>query len=242
MIISDITNVAVYNNTCTDAGVLTYAGATTATHRNNIHERVYTYLAYRAIDTASVTSDHNLLYDSGQTFSSSGDIVNQSPLFVNASIDDYRLQSSSPAKDAGANVGVTADIRGYTRPVGAGYDIGAFEYGASGAGVAPTITSTSPLPDGTVGTAYSQTLTATGDATITWAVTSGSLPAGLSLSSGGAITGTPTTAGTSTPTITATNSTGSDADVLSITINAAPTGPTAGVAGKVSISGKATIK
>ncbi len=111
-----------------------------------------------------------------------------------------------------------------------------------GAGVAPTITSTSPLPAGTVGTAYSQTLTATGDATITWAVTSGSLPAGLSLSSGGAITGTPTTAGTSTPTITATNSTGSDADVFSITINAAPSGPTAGISGKITISGKVTIK
>lgn len=138
----------------------------------------------------------------------------------------------------------TTDIRGYTRPAsGTNCDAGAFEYGAtSGSGVAPTITSTSPLPDGTVGTAYSQTLTAAGDATITWSVTSGSLPAGLSLSSGGAITGTPTTAGTSTPTMTATNSTGSDAKVLSITINAAPSGPTAGMAGKVSISGKATIK
>ena len=114
-------------------------------------------------------------------------------------------------------------------------------YGAS-AGVAPTITSTSPLPDGTVGAAYSQTLTATGDATITWSVTSGSLPAGLSLSSGGAITGTPTTAGTSAPTITATNGSGSDAKALSITINAAPSGPTAGIAGKITISGKATIK
>lgn len=123
-----------------------------------------------------------------------------------------------------------------------GYSSYAYPHPLQGSGAAPTITSTSPLPVGTVGTAYSQTLTATGDATITWAVTSGSLPAGLSLSSGGAITGTPTTAGTSTPTITATNGTGSDGKVLSITINAAPSGPTAGIAGKITISGKVTIK
>jgi len=63
---------------------------------------------------------------------------------------------------------------------------------------APSIT-TSSLPGGTVGTAYSQTMAATGGTTpLTWAVLSGSLPAGLSLnSSTGAITGTPTASGTS---------------------------------------------
>ena len=137
----------------------------------------------------------------------------------------------------------TTDIRGYGRPAsGTNCDAGAYEYGAtSGAGTAPTITSTSPLPGGTVGTAYSQQLTATGDATITWAVTSGSLPAGLSLSSGGLISGTPTTAGTSSPTITATNGSGSDAKALSITISAAAAA-TSGMSGKATLSGKASIK
>ncbi|MFZ3265575.1 MAG: putative Ig domain-containing protein [Terriglobales bacterium] len=53
---------------------------------------------------------------------------------------------------------------------------------------------TASLPAGVVGTAYSQTLAATGGITpYTWAVTTGSLPAGLSLNaSTGAITGTPT--------------------------------------------------
>lgn len=70
-----------------------------------------------------------------------------------------------------------------------------------------TITSASPLPGGTVGTAYSQQLTATGGTgTLTWAVTIGTLPAGLTLSTGGLLSGTPTTAGTSTFTVTATDS------------------------------------
>ena len=88
---------------------------------------------------------------------------------------------------------------------------------------APTIT-TDTLPGGKVGEAYSHTLTATGTAPITWSI-DGGLPAGLSLNADtGEISGTPTTAGTSTFTVKATNSAGSDTKELSITITkAAPT-------------------
>ncbi len=69
------------------------------------------------------------------------------------------------------------------------------------------ITTTSPLTPGMVGTAYSLTFAASGGTTpITWTVSTGALPAGLSLSSGGVLSGTPTAAGTSTFTITATDS------------------------------------
>ena len=64
------------------------------------------------------------------------------------------------------------------------------------------------LPNGFQGTAYNQTVTATGGTgSYTYSVTSGSLPAGLSLNtSTGAITGTPTGTGGSTFTIGAINS------------------------------------
>jgi len=59
----------------------------------------------------------------------------------------------------------------------------------------PTITTPGALPAATAGTAYSQTLNATGGTPpYTWS-TSGSLPGGLTLSSGGAISGTPTATG-----------------------------------------------
>jgi hypothetical protein len=59
-----------------------------------------------------------------------------------------------------------------------------------------------------IGTPFSQTLTATGGPTITWAVQSGSLPEGVSLNtSTGTISGTPTASGTYTVTIRATNGT-----------------------------------
>jgi hypothetical protein len=56
---------------------------------------------------------------------------------------------------------------------------------------------TSGLPGATVGTSYSTTLTASGGSgTKSWTVAAGSLPAGLSLSSTGVLSGTPTTSGT----------------------------------------------
>jgi len=63
----------------------------------------------------------------------------------------------------------------------------------------PVIVTTSPLPSGTAGVSYPQTLAASGGvAPYTWALASGTLPAGLTLASGGAITGAPASAGIST--------------------------------------------
>ena len=84
-----------------------------------------------------------------------------------------------------------------------------------------TIT-TDTLPDGKVGEAYSQTLSADGTTPITWSVENGDWPTGLSLNKDtGEISGTPTAAGTSTFTVKATNSAGSDTKELSITITKA---------------------
>lgn len=72
----------------------------------------------------------------------------------------------------------------------------------------PLITTTA-LPDATEGSAYTQSIVATGGAgSLTYSLNSGSLPAGLALnSSSGAITGTPTgPAGTATFTIKVTDS------------------------------------
>ncbi|WP_171900658.1 putative Ig domain-containing protein, partial [Stappia indica] len=93
---------------------------------------------------------------------------------------------------------------------------------------APVVIALAPaagsLANGEVGTAYSQTFTASGGAApYTYAVTAGALPDGLTLASNGALTGTPTTAETANFTVTATdahNDTGSAA--YSIQVDAAP--------------------
>src|SRR3546814_13669416 len=70
---------------------------------------------------------------------------------------------------------------------------------------ASTITlSPAALRDGAVGTAYAQTLSASGGtAPYTFSVTAGSLPAGLSLASDGTLSGTPTASGASAFTVEA---------------------------------------
>lgn len=63
-------------------------------------------------------------------------------------------------------------------------------------GAALVITTPAALPNATVGVQYAQTLAAGGGtAPYVWTVASGSVPPGLSLSTAGAITGTPTTGG-----------------------------------------------
>ncbi len=77
--------------------------------------------------------------------------------------------------------------------------------------VCPVITvNPATLPNGAVGTAYNQNVTASGGtAPHTFAVSSGALPTGLILNAAtGAITGTPTTPGTFNFTITAFDATG----------------------------------
>lgn len=71
----------------------------------------------------------------------------------------------------------------------------------------PTITTTSPLPAGTIGVPYKDTLRATGPGPITWAITSG-LPTWATLADS-IISGLPTATGTSILHVKATNSNGS---------------------------------
>ena len=89
----------------------------------------------------------------------------------------------------------------------------------------PSITTTT-LPSGVVGMAYSEALQATGYPAPTWSKASGNLPDGFALSSEGKITGTPTKSGTFSFTVKATNASGSDTKELAIKVTSNITGLT----------------
>jgi large repetitive protein len=95
--------------------------------------------------------------------------------------------------------------------------------GAATHRIAAISISPASLAGGTTGSAYSQTLTGSGGTgPYTFAVTAGSLPPGLSLAAGGTLSGTPTSVGSYSFTVTATdslNATGSQA--FSVTVSPA---------------------
>jgi hypothetical protein len=79
--------------------------------------------------------------------------------------------------------------------------------GGGGNPTTPISITTTTLNPGTINTTFTATLAATGGSgTYTWSVSSGTLPTGLTLSSAGVITGTPTTAGLSGFTVQAEDS------------------------------------
>ncbi|WP_234328043.1 putative Ig domain-containing protein, partial [Streptomyces sp. NRRL F-2664] len=88
------------------------------------------------------------------------------------------------------------------------------------------ITTASPLPNATVGQPYSaviETVGGTGQAAFT--VTGGTLPPGLALAADGTLSGTPTTAGTYTFTVTATDpnpQVPTASKTFTLTVNPAP--------------------
>ncbi|MEQ1946370.1 MAG: putative Ig domain-containing protein [Bryobacteraceae bacterium] len=91
--------------------------------------------------------------------------------------------------------------------------------------VAPGLSiTTKSLPDGTVGTAYAANIqAANGNGALTFSLSNGSLPSGLTLASNGAISGTPTTSGASSFTVSVKDANNVTASAsLSINVSPAP--------------------
>ena len=111
--------------------------------------------------------------------------------------------------------------------------------------VTPPVINTSTLPNGNAGVSYSQSLSASGGTPpYTWTVASGSLPSGLSLSTGGAITGTPAAAGTASFTVQVKDATGVTATkALALTIISSLTITTVSplTSGEVSVAYSVTL-
>ncbi len=149
-------------------------------------------------------------------------------VYGNASLQDDLIigEGESLILDNGANL----DANGHNVIVDGGtLDEGIKNSLGDSVKYTPTIT-TASLSNGTAEAAYSTTLLADGTAPITWSVTSGSLPEGLSLdASTGMISGTPTAEGGSTFTVTAANAYGSDSREFTLSIDKPVVIPVTGV-------------
>ncbi|MBN9662525.1 MAG: putative Ig domain-containing protein [Acidobacteria bacterium] len=102
-----------------------------------------------------------------------------------------------------------------------------------------TITTPSPLPDGSVGSSYFLTFGANGGTgPYTWSITSGALPTGLALSAAGALTGVPTAQGQFQFVVKIVDGTGLSASTpFTLTVNSATILPRAGVIAQLASGG-----
>jgi hypothetical protein len=121
---------------------------TNVTIQNNILYNGTNYAIENYQTTQSGTLiDHNIVYGSasGMISVTSGitqtnNRLNTNPLFTAPASNDYHLQSGSPAIDTGASVSISIDFDGNPRPLGAAFDVGAYEFVPGGvtAPVAPS--------------------------------------------------------------------------------------------------------
>lgn len=142
-------NVNIFNNTIYEGAVDGWGGIWIVTEnfknaviRNNIVVSTdwgmgKITLGYKS-KLSEVTADHNLVMGEKNGIDGFADAVELSdlpgnatadPRFVNAAASDLHLLAGSPAIDQGATIaGVAVDFDGVTRPQGAAFDIGAFEF------------------------------------------------------------------------------------------------------------------
>lgn len=160
------TNVEVYNNTVYNAHrcyVLVNMGSSSVTLMNNIGMTTwYGWHPIFSLENTSVTNktvDYNLWFkvnsdpstvQNGYTpYTSIGawrsatgldaHSIIADPRFVNAWGKDFRIQATSPAVNAGTNVGLSKDLVGVSIPQGPTPDMGAYEYAVSTTNTPPTI-------------------------------------------------------------------------------------------------------
>jgi hypothetical protein len=167
-----------YNNTVygsTDSGFVNQSNVTGPVVENNIFANNGTY-GYQT-DGSPATVNYDLVYGNTSAnylgISKPSNDINTNPLFVSTSTDDFVLSSSSPAIDAGLNLGVSYDlgldpastwpggvILDNENSYGSGWDIGAYVYTQASV---PSASLTSPLAGATV----SSTITLSANASAT---------------------------------------------------------------------------
>lgn len=135
------------------------------------------------------------------------------------------LTLSSAGAISGTTTGLSVGTHTYTFDVTATDAYGAtYTLSESVTVTVAALSITNAAPDGRVGVAYSHTYTKSGGTgMVTWDVASGTLPGGLTLSSAGVLSGTPTTQQTATFTVRATDAAATAATEAESVLIAYPT-------------------
>jgi parallel beta-helix repeat protein len=103
-------------------------------YNNTVFNNTHSGIATDATVSNSIIRN-NVLYQNGQPIADLGSGTIQSnnltadPKFIDGAANNFRLQSSSPAINAGVSLSeVLTDFDGIPRPQGSAFDIGSYEY------------------------------------------------------------------------------------------------------------------
>jgi hypothetical protein len=149
---------------------------------------------------------------------------------TNVTIENNTIERTSPASPENSGFGVSSDD-----PAQANLVCNTFSGWVTNLvnETQPPCITTTALPNGTVGTAYSAPVAGHSPTPpVTWSVTGGALPPGLTMAADGTISGTPTTEGAFTFTVTATDTVPSTA-TRDFIITIGPVPPVADLVGLV---------
>jgi len=137
-----IYNNLIYNNS---TGIYVFSSNNQRVYNNTIYGNSEGGISL-VNGTSSSTITNNIVYNNGTNINNQGsntlsNNLTITPLFANASGNDFHLTSASPAINQGADLSgtFTTDLEGNHRPVGPAWDIGAYEFGGSPVS-APTFT------------------------------------------------------------------------------------------------------
>jgi hypothetical protein len=138
--------------------------------------------SWTPLDDSAVSTSGGYIVITGANFASGCNVIISSTNATSVTfVNSTTLRVQVPAMSAGTYVVYVVNPNGTTAII-----VNGLTYSGT-----PTWVTTSPLPQGTTGVAISIQLSATGDAPLTYALQAGSsLPAGLTLSSSGLLSGT----------------------------------------------------
>ena len=203
------------SNVASNVSTLTTSVATVQTTITTIATPKISSISYVGDDTAADPAGGQTITLNGLNFATGATVlINNQPVSVVSVVDSSTITFTSPALAAGSYIVYVINTDG-----GTGISIPGIQY--SGVPAWSTVA-------GSLGSVYetasiSQTLSATGDAPVTYSLVSGTLPPGSSLNANGTITGTSQTTSSSTTytfTIKASDAQNQDTNrQFSITIN-----------------------
>ncbi len=131
----DIVNNSTYHNQQTDVnfnGEIDARNSNDVLVRNNIMYAKPDKPTNTVVESSNVTVDHNLLFGGNGAMVMGENSVVGDPNFIDPSITlqaDFAIINPSPAINNGSpNMAPAVDIQGNDRPMGGGFDIGAYEY------------------------------------------------------------------------------------------------------------------